>query len=147
VFLVNLLTASPFNRFLCVSDCNSSIDRVELIELSDASQFERVISGEGVSEDDRLKTIIHWVNKDTHGRERFASKLFKLVRVTNLSDEYFSSLVDSSESWSSSAWFLKFLAGAVRSFHKRDKMDAERIEDRKEVSLLSVFIRHAMSVR
>ena len=90
-----------------------SLNEADLINLPYENKFERVITGLSISEDDRLKTIINWVNEDTCERERFASKLFKHVCVSCLSKEYLSSLLACNESWSNSSWFVKMLAAVA----------------------------------
>ena len=98
----------------------------DMMSLSDATQFERVIGGVGITEEDRLKTIIDWVNEDSNGREEFASNLFKHVCLACLSKEYFSTLVDSHESWSRTSWFSKFVAEVGRAFWRGEVTHLDR---------------------
>ena len=94
---------------------NSSVHEADLVSFLDENSFSQIITYGMISQGDRLKNIISWVNKNTQYKGPFALNSFKNVCVACLLNEYLSNLVESNAMLSGSPWFVKFLVELVRA--------------------------------
>ena len=94
---------------------NSSINEAHLVSFPYENSFNQISTHGMISQADRLKNIISWVNENTQDRGQFTSNSFINVCLACLANKYLSNLLESNEMLSGSPWFVNILVERVRA--------------------------------